>query len=333
VSDELRFMTPEGGSHAWEVAEAGAAPANGSLLAARRVIHVPTGTKLIRKCVPPALGRQRPEAYDLLENEIRIALRLLRRLGEGGYPAELARIVGYDADAEEPFVLFADYRGAPIGAQAGRMLQAEQRAALGGLFRAIDVLGVAGVVHGDVGPYNVFWDGGGVQLVTFEGAAVAGLDWYATPRRPPWAAPELRRPNAWPWPSADVWSASLLAYHLVTGRKVDGLSDAPDLSTTGDALRHWLRGAFATVPGERPSAAAVLDRLRVPRSAARPGEEYDALFRQGRQRFDEEFAARRGDDTLPPPPRPAWRRWAAAALLGALAAAALAMLILPQVVQ
>ncbi|GII90054.1 hypothetical protein [Sinosporangium siamense] len=309
MAEQLWFLSPEGVPHTWEIAEAdvGAVPVpEGSLTAIRRVKRAGDGMTLVRKYVPIGVGAMRPEAYEQLENEIRIALRLLHRLGDSAYPRELVRVVGYDADAEEPFILYEDFPGEPILSRAGKLHSREERKAVIGLFRAADAMRAAGVVHGGIEPATVYWsDSGGVRVVSFEGAAVVDQDRWSVPRGAPWAAPELRgEAPAPPHPSADVWSAAMLTYYVVTARKVDDRQE-PALHTMGEALQHWLAGTFVPA-GDRVTARTVLERLKEGRALLPKGENFEARLREGGARFDDALAAKRSRHrpvTTASPPR------------------------------
>ena len=129
-----------------------------------------SGALLIRKVVTQAAGRRDARCYDLLDHEVRAGTRLGQVFGDR-YPPELARLVGYNLDVEEPFLLMHFYRGEPAAGQVAQFDEAQRRQFQIGLLQALHLAAAAGVVHGAVGLTSLRWDGSRVQLVDFEAAA------------------------------------------------------------------------------------------------------------------------------------------------------------------
>ena len=77
----------------------------GVALAVRRV-QQDNGRRLLQKFVPRHVGQQNAGYYDVLDREIRALTRLSQMFGQH-YPVELPRIVGYNTDVEEPYLLRA----------------------------------------------------------------------------------------------------------------------------------------------------------------------------------------------------------------------------------
>src|SRR4051794_4461600 len=71
--------------------------------------------RFVRKFVSRPAGRRNPRLYTLLDNEIRAGARL-GQFYTDEYPPELAKLVAYNVDVEEPFVLLRAYTGEPAAA-------------------------------------------------------------------------------------------------------------------------------------------------------------------------------------------------------------------------
>jgi hypothetical protein len=242
-----------------------------------------------RRVVGPLPG-DRWGPYDLLDNEIRIGLHLARTFEDGSYPDELSRMIGYDVDADEPFILLVPYRGDPVERVAGRLKLDQERTFEAGFFRALRMLEAAHVVHGRISPATVRWDGAAdaVQLVDFSRATLVGEPRPRAGQRP-WSAAEQVAGVGKAAPGDDIWSAGLLTYHVTTGRSVRPTGEAPDLSVRGAALQTLLDGVFAANPAARPSVAQLLDRLRVPDPWPAGGDSGDSRFAEGGREFDQQL--------------------------------------------
>jgi hypothetical protein len=313
----LRFVGINGERPAWTVHFGAETAADGSGLPARLLTADDGRVLAVQKWVPADLPSRLPAAYDLLENEIRAGTRLIRRYGRS-YPVELARLVGYDVDAEQPFVLVTQPRGEPLDTVAGQLLLAEQRAFEASLFRALLLLAGADLVHGNLTPQTVRWDGTAVQVRDFGHATVCG-----EPRvgheGGVWSPAEQRTGTGAAAPADDVWAGGMLLYHVVTGRRPSVRTGPPNLADRGAALRSVLDGVFAETADGRPDAAEILRRMRAD-TALPPGSAgTDAVFEEGGRRFDE---VRRSKLPPPvqaahPPPRSSRQRSRALALTAA----------------
>jgi hypothetical protein len=233
---------------------------------------------LIRKTVPIESGRSTPELYDLLDNEIRAGVRLAGRYSEHHYPAELSRLVGYCVDAEEPYVLLADYAGAPAAERVGGLMSQQRGLFSASLLRAVSQLALVDLVHGAIGLDMLRWDGTRVQLVNFESATAVGE------RRP--NVPGALR-TAFNDPGDDVLAAGIVIFGVHTGRLVTSVPAAEDIAAQGTALQHLLAGVFAPEPNQRPSASEVLDRLPGQSKLVLTTPHVHPDFAQGQLRFEE----------------------------------------------
>ncbi|GIH23100.1 hypothetical protein Aph01nite_14100 [Acrocarpospora phusangensis] len=303
--------------------------------AERTLVRRTTGERFTMRYVPRAAGASDPGLYALLENEIRIGVRLTRRLGAQTYPDELARLVAYDADGEEPCVVFPAYSDEPAAAFAGQLLLDQQRAFQVSLFRGLDALHRAGVVHGGIGGIGgldghadgaaVTWDGDRVRMGGFGRATLRGE--AAPPLPAPWGAPERRGSGHPAHPGSDIWSAALLVFMIATGKRVEAMDHGPDLDVGGPALRNLLQQAFDPEERSRPTAAAMLARLRAEPLVLAAQDGTDQRFAEGLRRYDAEVARRTGPPQPPPPPARRFPlRWALIGLvlvIGGLVAAGL----------
>lgn len=253
-------------------------------LPVRRLRTTADHTELLQKAVPVELGRLSPVAYDRLENEIRAGVRLDERY-RLAYPSELLRLVGYNVDVVEPFLLFEPPDGPPVGEVAGTLLTEQQQAFVTNLLRGLTLLGEAGIVHGNLNPTAVRWDGRSVHLGDLTHARMLG-EVRPGDGAAPWAAPERRAVDGEAAVSDDVWSAGMLIYHVITGRPVAQLTDGPNLDARGTSVRRLLDGVFAIAPQSRPSVTELLARSRGGAPAPIVEPLPDGAFTAGRAEFD-----------------------------------------------
>ncbi|MFJ8539120.1 hypothetical protein [Streptomyces sp. NPDC093591] len=259
--------------------------------------------QLIRKAVLDDEGQQcvqvrlsakeaaNPAARALLDTEAGTALQLNQLLGGTEYAALFPRIVGYELDTAEPYLLYDPPRGTPV-ARIHVMSATDQEIFTRDLMLALCLLEGQGLVPRGISPATVFWDGAKVQLWGLESVTRTGR-----PRRPwgrsPFCSPEQRRGEALADSRDAVWSAAQVLYQLVTGRA--GPADRPP-ADLGEhrKLDQTLRDAFAPRAADRPTPAQVLDlvapgaarrvRLAVPPDETRPHHEaFEEALRLKRQ--------------------------------------------------
>lgn len=280
-----------GALHRVRLSDGGACSSPGSVLS-QRLVTGPHEVPFLRKSVPVEAGRRDPRLYDLLDNEIRTLAHLTRVYG--GRAAEVPVLAGYNVDVEEPFVLLRPYAGRPA-ADVVRALDEDRRRQFQiSLLRALQVIGQAGVVHGELSPRTLRWDGSSVQLVDFESARPAG-----EPRRPgggPYHSPERLAGGGPADPRDDVWSAGVLIRELVLGPRA--LLAPADQSGDPERLRQRLADVFQPV-AQRPGPAELLRRMRVAAPDPRPADPRAGLA-EGHRMFDEACRRKGG----PPPDRP-----------------------------
>jgi hypothetical protein len=264
---------------------------------ATRVVSVDGGPPLLQKWVRrPAAGQPGPLAA--LDREIRALHRFALAFPADPYPRELPRLLYYDVDGAEPFVLLELYRGAPV-AEVLQQLSAQDRYQLQvGLLRALHLAGTAGVTHGRGDLDTVRWDAAteAIQLVDFERAALVG---EPDPGRADGGPADVRD---------DVWDAGLaiwrVSYPAHTGR------GAPDLTEDGGALSALLDGVFADSLAARPDPEDLLARLEGP--TAGPAIDLTAPLRDGQRAFDQAMQRKRARREAVVTPPPSWpsRIWA-----------------------
>ncbi|MFD5095097.1 hypothetical protein ACFWMR_31155 [Amycolatopsis thailandensis] len=271
-----------------EVREVGPAEVVRSELSVR-VLATADGGRLIQKTVHREAGRADPELYALLDREIRAGARLLRRFSETAYPAELSKMVGYDIDREDPFVLLEHTPGAPVRAQAGNLLTGDQHAFEVGFFRALRLIEAAKLVHGGLSLDAVWRGSGGIQVTSFEHAVLAGEPRVRN-RVSRSCPPDQRAVRGTASPRDDVWSAGAVLMEVVTGGDP---GPAPDAARFGPALAELLSSVFHPDPAARPTASDLLARLgesdHVPPRPDGAAREFAA----SRQRFDEVLDGKR----------------------------------------
>ncbi|WP_339133373.1 serine/threonine protein kinase [Streptomyces sp. f51] len=233
---------------------------------------------------PVVLTRSRAADHPGEEKPEPAADRILRTAGILG-PACHGGVAAVLDVAEEPgFVWTVTERppGAPLAELLGNGPLDHVRAAAIGL-GALDVLTSAhreGVVHGELGPSQVWADEHGTVTVTGFGLKPAA----AAPRvtAPSYASPEQARGEA-TTPAADLWTLGAMMYALVEGRPL--VQDRGDPEAT---LRAVDRLPVRPPRSAGPLAPAILGLLRwdpverVPEAVVR-----EALTRILRQNFEE----------------------------------------------
>lgn len=242
-----------------------------------------------------------PAARALLDTEAGTALHLHRVLGDTEYAALFPRIIGYELDTAQPYLLYAAPRGIPV-ARTQLMAASDQQRFTRDLFLALCLLDGQGLVPRGLSPATVLWDGARVQLWGLEAVARVGR-----PRSPwgrqPYCSPEQRLGVGDTDPRDAVWSAAQVLYRLVTGRPGPADRAPADL---GDhrVLDQTLRRAFAPRAAGRPTPAELLE-LVAPGAARQtrltlPADETGPY----RAAFDDALRAKRRAAAGRPPARP-----------------------------
>ncbi len=292
--EHISVHDAQGRTAEWHVRHAPSATMSETGLVSSRIMSN-TGLVAVKQWVPEDLAQREAAAGDELEREVMAGVRLLDRYPVDRYPAELVRLIGYNLDDVEPFVIVSPVRGTPFE-ESGQLRPDAREAFELSLLRGLAYLAEAGVTHHNLTPSTVHWDGIDVQIRDFGKAVVA--DRSGEPSS-----------NGQAGGGADIWSAGTLILRAATGR--NSLVGPEMLAGRGQALRDLLDGVFDEVPTARPSAACLLGRLNV--TVRVPQEDLGAWqrFEEGRLRFDETLRAKWPAPPPPPPPPPPVRkrRW------------------------
>lgn len=199
-----------------------------------------------------------PAARALLDAEAGTALHLHRVLDTTEYAPLFPKVIGYELDTAEPFLLYAAPRGEPA-VRTHVMSAFDQPRFARDLMLALCLLDGQGLVLRGISPANVLWDGTSVQLWGLEGVARAGR-----PRtrwgRAPYCSPEQRGGEGFVDSRDMVWSAAQVLYQLATGRAGPPDGAPADLGEHR-VLAETLRGAFAPLAADRPTPGRLLDLL------------------------------------------------------------------------
>jgi serine/threonine protein kinase len=202
--------------------------------------------------------------YERLDNEILAGLRLARLAARGGgivgYPAQVSRLHGYEADSAEPFVLLYPYRGETFEEVGRRLLPDDQARFQVSLLEGLRWLGAAGIAHRALTPGAIRWDRDTqqAQITDFSQATVFGVP-RTVAGTGNWAGPEQRRAeeiSGCVSERDDVWGAGQIICYLLTG---EPLTSQAQLAGVPDPAG-LLAGVFAP-PEARPDARELLRRL------------------------------------------------------------------------
>ncbi|MGW2520371.1 hypothetical protein ACWC09_25780 [Streptomyces sp. NPDC001617] len=194
-----------------------------------------------------------------LEAEIRAALCLHRAFHGSAYQSLFPSLVGYDMDAEEPFVLYQAPRGDAAAQLSYGISTTEQRTIERDLVLAVRLMEGLGLVHRGLVPAAVRWDGKRAQL--WDLGAVARIGSRRVPTgAPPYAAPEQRHGVGRTDARDALWSVAQIVYQLATGQQGDPEGPPRDLASYR-SLERPLGAAFAALAEDRPAPAEVLALL------------------------------------------------------------------------
>lgn len=183
----------------------------------------------------------------------------------------------YDIDSErgKPFIIMDYAPGGSLMQRIDRLGQLEPTAAVHILIDVLDALQTAherGIVHRDVKPHNILFGLDDVPLLTDFGVALR-VDDRLTPRSrhrvlgtPTYMAPEQAANPETAGPRADVFSAGLSLYVMLTGRQPFPPHESDDaldeLRAIDAALSEVVARACSPLPARRfRSAAEMADAL------------------------------------------------------------------------
>ncbi|MCX2182173.1 serine/threonine protein kinase [Streptomyces sp. SKN60] len=276
------------------------------------------GRAVAVKVVHPELAAQ-----DEFRRRFAREVSALERVGGTG----TAPVLGSDTGAELPWVAVGYVPGPSlrtvVADEYGPLPPDSVRTLAAGLARALTHIHTAGLVHRDLKPSNVLLTVDGPQIIDF-GIARAldtvtdgGLTTTgAVVGSPGFMSPEQVRGEKLS-PAADIFCLGSVLAYAATGRSPFGGSDSgvhatmfriahdePDLTGLAPELAGLIRACLTKDPAGRPSAAELVDTLRV----TDPWLPADVLARLGRHaaRLLEAEAASAGDPT-PATPLPGTR--------------------------
>ncbi len=212
------------------------------------------------------------------DEALRLARRELALAAEVDHPhlVELLEVVADGTSVVLVSELAVGGSLADLLARRGSLSPGETLTVLLPIASALATAHERGVLHGDVSPANILFDGAGRPLLADLGAAraaiEAGVPVSATPTH---VGPEVAR-GAAPAASSDLFSLGAVALHCLAGRpawNADDLRDVVIQSTVGQwpdpdgvpasaALLRVVRALLDADPARRPGAATVVLDLR-----------------------------------------------------------------------
>ncbi len=261
-----------------------------------RTVRLAEGWEVRQRLLPREAATT--ETRDLLEQEVRGALTLVRAYRDNRHAGLFPMLGGYDLDADEPFALYPKRSFTPLPALAGSAGLEQQLGIVRDLVLVVRLLEGVGLVHRGLSPDTIGWEDGRIRLLDL--SALARLGWPRTPYgQPPWASPEQRTGAGQVDPRDALWSVAQLMYYVFFGRPGDADGMAPELADDRTIIP-VLGQAFAPLAEQRPRAIALLRLLACPdplEADPPPGDPLDAA----REEFDRQLMTKRRDLGLAPP--------------------------------
>lgn len=298
ITETLKFRLADGGQAVAEAELDETEFRTAEFLMARNVL-LTDGERELRQHRAVS-GRYRADDYEQLDNEILAGRRLAEVAGHRGYPPEVARLHGDDADGADPYALFERYRGKPLSDAVQAMPGTEQEKFPVSLLRGLCWLAAVGIAHRGIGPDTVWWDGRCAQIVDFSRCTVFGVT--RTPVRgfPGWV-PEEQRPgtaNGRVGPRDDTWAAAQLIFYVHTQGQECVDPDQLAASDLDELLVQVLARALGPLTA-RPTAAELLAQLGGSDPAPR-GFSVGLSLLDGRDRFLAARDLKRIEEPVPP---------------------------------
>ncbi|WP_158710982.1 hypothetical protein [Streptomyces albus] len=310
----MKFLTPGGDAHRTTARLHADLRLPGREPLTARMVTLDDGRRLLQYRLPfSAQGDN--AAYGALERQVGAGVAIERRYGSEGFGEVFTRLAGFDLEAAEPYVLYRAPDGEPVAGRRGSLAVAEQQKLLAQLVLAVRLLEEAGLVHREITPDTVRWDGTHVRLAEPYAAQRIG-----EPRESfgaaPWAPPEQREGTGTADTRDDLWAVGRLVYFLLSGRPGPAAEVPHDLGEFRRLAALGDSGLFDPRAANRPGPSDLMRLLRVPDplAAAAPADPLGAA----RAEFDAQRAKKREEPgTAEPPqeayeypvPRRSWRFW------------------------
>jgi hypothetical protein len=190
-----------------------------------------------------------------------------------------AAVVASDADADLPWVATAYVPAPPLSAlvrRCGPLPVPAVRWLAAGCAEALESIHGVGLLHRDIKPSNVLVAPDGPRVIDF-GVARAAERVQLTVTRgaagtPAYMAPEQARDATQASPASDVFSLGATLVYAATGHPpyrgetvmdilVRLATEPPDLTGLPEELEELLAACLDRVPRERPTDAAIIERL------------------------------------------------------------------------
>ncbi|GIH10878.1 hypothetical protein Rhe02_89450 [Rhizocola hellebori] len=197
-------------------------------------------------------------------------VRILRHLTSMGelllrgrrLPDTVAQLIGYDVDSDERAVVVTATRGDALATLNGELPLRGPAVgrAVSDLLHSLDFLAYRQLVHGNLNPLTVRWDGSSLQIGELEHLTIQGSN-RTHQGVAPWASPEQLAGSGKTSCLDDVYSAGMLMLPMLTGEQPRLEELADQVSRQDVALRKVLRAALL----DRISAGRIIDLMNFPR--------------------------------------------------------------------
>ncbi|MFJ9632385.1 hypothetical protein ACIQPR_13750 [Streptomyces sp. NPDC091280] len=202
------------------------------------------------------------EARRELGRAVKNADTLVRRLGVTGYPGQLTRVVGHRPDGRAPF-LVTTRRGRPLSEVRDQLplTPGQLWTAVDGIIAVLTQLHELRLVHRDIRPETLLWDGKGIRLAEFYLGAHEGEDRRGPVGSDPWRSPEQAAGLGKADCRDDVYAAGAVIFHLATGEEIGPTPDMRERTRYLDSsLRTLLDRVFTDLARDRVSGYALRQR-------------------------------------------------------------------------